>query len=103
MKRLSNEEKLALISEEPLYGNIICKCEKITEKEILDAMHGPLGSNTIKGIKKRTRAGAGLCQVGYCEEKIMKMIAKEFNLSPLEVAYDKEETKLFVSETKVKL
>jgi glycerol-3-phosphate dehydrogenase len=101
--RLSNEEKLALISEEPLYGNIICKCEKITEKEILDAMHGPLGSNTIKGIKKRTRAGAGLCQGGYCEEKIMKMIAKEFNLSPLEVAYDKEETKLFVSETKVKL
>ncbi len=101
--RLSSEEKLALINEEPLYGNIICKCEKITEKEILDAMHGPLGSNTIKGIKKRTRAGAGLCQGGYCEEKIMKMIAKEFNLSPLEVAYDKEETKLFVSETKVKL
>jgi len=101
--RLSQEEKQALIKDEPSYGNIICKCEKITEKEILDAMHGPLGSNTIKGIKKRTRAGAGLCQGGYCEEKIMKMIAKEFNMSPLDVAYDKEETKLFVSETKVKL
>jgi glycerol-3-phosphate dehydrogenase len=101
--RLSQEEKQDLIKDEPLYGNIICKCEKITEKEILDAMHGPLGSNTIKGIKKRTRAGAGLCQGGYCEEKIMKMIAKEFNMSPLDVAYDKEETKLFVSETKVKL
>jgi glycerol-3-phosphate dehydrogenase len=101
--RLSQEEKQSLIKDEPLYGNIICKCEKITEKEILDAMHGPLGSNTIKGIKKRTRAGAGLCQGGYCEEKIMKMIAKEFNMSPLDVVYDKEETKLFVSETKVKL
>lgn len=101
--RLSNEEKQSLIKDEPLYGNIICKCEKITEKEILDAMHGPLGSNTIKGIKKRTRAGAGLCQGGYCEEKIMKMIAKEFKMSPLDVAYDNSETKLFVSETKVKL
>ncbi|MGD9760966.1 MAG: NAD(P)/FAD-dependent oxidoreductase [Candidatus Izemoplasmatales bacterium] len=101
--RLSLTEKKALLNEDPLYGNIICKCEKITEKEILDAMHGPLGSNTIKGIKKRTRAGAGLCQGGYCEEKIIKMIAKEFNISPLEIAYDNEETKLFVAETKVKL
>jgi glycerol-3-phosphate dehydrogenase len=100
--QLSLAEKHALIKEEPLYGNIICKCEKITEKEILDAMHGVLGSNTIKGIKKRTRAGAGLCQGGYCEEKIIKMIAKEFDMSPLEVAYDLEETKIFVQETKVK-
>jgi len=101
--RLSLTEKKDLLNIEPLYGNIICKCEKITEKEILDAMHGSLGSNTIKGIKKRTRAGAGLCQGGYCEEKIIKMIAKEFNISPLEIAYDKEETKVFVAETKVKL
>ena len=100
--QLSLADKQALIKEEPLYGNIICKCEKITEKEILDAMHGVLGSNTIKGIKKRTRAGAGLCQGGYCEEKIIKMIAKEFDMSPLEVAYDLEETKIFVQETKVK-
>jgi glycerol-3-phosphate dehydrogenase len=100
---LSLAEKEALINEEPLYGNIICKCEKITEKEILDAMHGVLGSNTIKGIKKRTRAGAGLCQGGYCEEKIIKIIAKEFDMSPLSIAYDLEETKIFVQETKVKI
>jgi len=98
---LSFDEKQRLINEEPLYGNIICKCEKITEKEIIDAMHGPLGSNTIKGIKKRTRAGAGLCQGGYCEEKIVKLIAKEFNLSLTDIFYDKEGSNLFVSETKV--
>lgn len=98
--KLTDTEKQTLIKEEPTYGNIICKCEKITEKEILTAMRGPLGSNTIKGIKKRTRAGAGLCQGGYCEEKIVKMIAKEFNLSPMDIAYDKEETKLFTQETK---
>jgi glycerol-3-phosphate dehydrogenase len=99
--KLSDVEKQVLIKEEPMYGNIICKCEKITEKEILEAMRGPLGSNTIKGIKKRTRAGAGLCQGGYCEEKIVKMISKEFNLSPMDIAYDKENTKLFTQETKV--
>lgn len=99
--KLDMNTKKDLISKEPLYGNIICKCERVTEKEILDAMKGPLGSNTIKGIKKRTRAGAGLCQGGYCEEKIIKMISEEFKISPLEVAYDKEETKVFVEETKV--
>jgi glycerol-3-phosphate dehydrogenase len=97
---LSEQEKQELIKKEPLYGNIVCKCEKITEKEILEAMRGPLGSDTIKGIKKRTRAGAGLCQGGYCEERIVKMIAKEFNKSKLDIAYDKEETKLFIGETK---
>lgn len=98
--QLSEKEKQNLINAEPLYGNIICKCEKITEKEIIDAMRGPLGSDTIKGIKKRTRAGAGLCQGGYCEEKIVNLIAREFNRSKLDIAYDKEETKMFVGETK---
>ncbi len=99
---LSLEDKKQLIAKDPLYANLICKCEKITEREILNAMHGVLGSDTIKGIKKRTRAGAGLCQGGYCEEKVMKLIAREFNKSPLEISYDLNETKLFVEETKVK-
>lgn len=91
-----------LISKDPRYGNIICKCERITEKEIVDAIHAPLGSNTIKGIKKRTRAGAGLCQGGYCEEKVVKLISKELNISPLDVLYDSQNSSLFVEETKVK-
>jgi len=99
---LSESEKERLLRQYPTYGNIICKCELITEKEIVDAINSPLGSNTIKGIKKRTRAGAGLCQGGYCEEKIMKLIAREKQVSPLEIAYDSPESKLFSSETKVK-
>ena len=96
------EEQQALVKENPLYGSMICKCELITEKEIVDAIHGPLGSDTIKGIKKRTRAGAGLCQGGYCEEKVLKLIARERNISPLDVKYDTNKSNLFVSETKVK-
>ncbi len=95
-------EKIKMIQEFDTYGNVVCKCEQVTEKEIIDAIHAPLGSDTIKGIKKRTRAGAGLCQGGYCEEKIMKIIARETNRSPLEVSYDSEGSKLFDEETKVK-
>lgn len=98
--RLDESRKEELYQENSLYGRIICKCEQITEKEIIDAIHGPLGSNTIKGIKKRTRAGAGMCQGGYCEEKVMKIIAREKNISPMEVAYDKDGSRLFVAETK---
>ncbi len=98
---LSLAEKQHLIEAYPTYGNIICKCEQITEKEIVDAIHAPLGSHTIKGIKKRTRAGAGLCQGGYCEEKVMKLIARETGVSPLSIAYDSDDSSLFEEETKV--
>ncbi|MFA6647669.1 MAG: (2Fe-2S)-binding protein, partial [Candidatus Izemoplasmatales bacterium] len=100
---LSIEEKKDLIKKDARYGKIICKCEKITEKEIIDAINGPLGSKTIKGIKKRTRSGAGLCQGGYCEEKIVKILINNFGLKPLDILYDKEESNLFVSETKVEV
>ncbi len=96
------ETQQALIKKDPLFANIICKCERITEREIIDAIHGPLGSQTIKGIKKRTRAGAGLCQGGYCEEKVFKLITRETDKTGLEVAYDRPGSRLFVSETKVK-
>ena len=100
--RLPWPEQKALIEKDKRYGRIICKCEKVTEKEIVDAIHGPLGSNTIKGIKKRVRAGAGLCQGGYCEEKVMKIIARELNKSPLDITYDEKGSELFKAETKVK-
>ena len=100
--QLPMSERMELVKKYPTYGNIICKCEKITEKEIVDAIHSELGSDTIKGIKKRTRAGAGLCQGGYCEEKIMQLIARETEKSPLDVAFDNESATLFDEETKVK-
>jgi glycerol-3-phosphate dehydrogenase len=99
--RLSFQEQEDLLKEEPLYGRIICKCEKITEKEILDAIHGPLGTQTLKGIKKRVRAGAGLCQGGYCEEKIVKILERELKVDPLQIKYDDEGSELFTEETKV--
>lgn len=100
--KLDFEQQQALIKKEPRYGNLVCKCEKITEAEIIDAIHGPLGNDTIKGIKKRARAGSGLCQGGYCEESILKIIARETNQPINKINYYGLDTPILVQETKVK-
>ena len=68
---LSKEERAELIRENPAYGNIICRCEMITEGEILDAIHRPLGARSLDGVKRRTRAGMGRCQAGFCSPRTM--------------------------------
>jgi glycerol-3-phosphate dehydrogenase len=99
---LDIKEKQALLKKDPLYGNIICKCERITEREIIDAIKGPLGSNTIKGIKKRARAGSGLCQGGYCEGNVLRIIARETNTPITKINYYDLNTPILLEETKVK-
>ncbi|PKK96956.1 MAG: FAD/NAD(P)-binding oxidoreductase [Tenericutes bacterium HGW-Tenericutes-3] len=99
---LDFEEQLKLIKKDPKYGNLVCKCEKITEAEIINAIHGPLGNDTIKGIKKRARAGSGLCQGGYCEEMVLKIIARETNQPINKINYYSQDTPILVQETKVK-
>ena len=66
-----------LIKEHPEYGNIICRCEMITEGEILDAIHRPLGARSLDGVKRRTRAGMGRCQSGFCSPKVMEILERE--------------------------
>ena len=100
-KDLTDKEKKDLHQEKPLYGRIICKCEDITEQEIIDAIHGPLGSDTIKGIKKRARAGSGLCQGGYCESLVLRIIARETHKPLHEVDYDQKNTPILDKESKV--
>ena len=78
---LSTEEMNALIKENPAYGNVICRCESITEGEIIDAIHRPLGARTLDGIKRRTRAGMGRCQAGFCMPRTMEILARELGLS----------------------
>lgn len=78
--KLSLEERNELIRREPAYGNIICRCEKITEGEILDAIRRPLGARSLDGIKRRTRAGMGRCQSGFCSPKVMEILAEQLNL-----------------------
>lgn len=74
---LSLAERNALIQEQPAYGTIICRCEMITEGEIIDAIHRPLGARSLDGIKRRTRAGMGRCQAGFCSPRTMEILERE--------------------------
>ena len=80
-ENLSLEERNELIKKNPAYGNIICRCESISEGEIIDAIHRPLGARSLDGVKRRTRAGMGRCQAGFCSPKTMEIIHRELGLS----------------------
>ena len=75
--KLSDDERDELIKNHPEYGTIVCRCEKVTEGEILDAIRRPLGATTLDGIKRRTRAGMGRCQSGFCSPKTMAILSRE--------------------------
>ena len=77
--------KIALIKEDPSYGEIVCRCEKVTKKEILEAANNPLGARSLISIKYRTRAMMGRCQGGYCQTRIMEILRESFKLSPQEI------------------
>jgi glycerol-3-phosphate dehydrogenase len=77
--------KIALIKQDPDYGEIVCRCEKVTKKEILEAINNPLGARSLISIKYRTRAMMGRCQGGYCQTRIMEILRESFKLSPQEI------------------
>ena len=77
---LSLEERNELIRREPAYGTIVCRCESVTEGEILDAIRRPLGARTLDGVKRRTRAGMGRCQAGFCSPKVMDILTRELSI-----------------------
>lgn len=99
-KTLSKEEYAALIKEKPEYGNIICRCEMITEGEIMDAIHRPLGAKSLDGVKRRTRAGMGRCQAGFCMPRTMEILARELQVDMSEVTKAGGTSKLIVGINK---
>ena len=78
---LPSEEREKLIKEYPEYGRIICRCETITEGEIIDAIRRPLGAKSLDGVKRRTRAGMGRCQGGFCSPRVMDILSRELGVS----------------------
>lgn len=82
---LSADEKNQLIRQNPLYGNIVCRCEKITEGEIVDAINRPIGAKSMDAVKRRTRAGMGRCQAGFCTPRQLEILARENHTDMLSV------------------
>lgn len=79
-RHLSDSEREKLIQENPAYGRIICRCETITEGEIIDSIKAPAGARDVDGVKRRTRAGMGRCQGGFCGSKVVEILARELDL-----------------------
>ena len=74
---MSDEERSSVIASDPSYANIVCRCEVITEAEIRAAVRRPVGAKTIDGVKRRTRAGMGRCQGGFCQPRVASIISEE--------------------------
>ena len=99
-KTLSNEERAELIKKDPAYGNIICRCEMITEGEIIDAIKRPLGAKSLDGVKRRTRAGMGRCQSGFCSPRTIEILARERGVDPAEITKAGGDSKIIVGINK---
>lgn len=97
---LSQEERAELIKKDPAYGRVICRCETITEGEIVAALRCPIPPRSIAGVKRRCGAGMGRCQGGFCSPRVGQLIARELGLSRLEVPEDGEGSFILTGRTK---
>lgn len=96
----TKEEQARLIKENPDYGEVICRCEKVTRAEILQAIHNPLGVDTMAGIKYRTRSMMGRCQGGYCQMRIEQMIEEELGKKATEICYARQGSQILFGEVR---
>lgn len=99
-KELPENERAALVKKEPAYGRVICRCETITEGEILACLHTPIPPVSVDGVKRRVNAGMGRCQGGFCGPRVVELLCRELGLSPGEVVQDRAGSRLLDRETK---
>ena len=100
MQDLSIEEKNEMIKKDPRYGSIVCRCEMITEGEIVDAITRPMGARTMDGVKRRTRAGMGRCQAGFCTPRTMEILSRELGIPMTEISKKGKGSELLVGKIK---
>jgi glycerol-3-phosphate dehydrogenase len=94
--KLSLTDKARYIEKDHEFGQIVCRCELVTLAQIKEAIHRPLGATTIDGIKRRTRAGSGRCQGGFCSPRILDVLSKELHKDPKEIAKSSEQSTYLV-------
>ena len=99
-KELSEAEKRALIAKDPAYGRVICRCETVTEGEILEAVRAPIPPVSVDGVKRRCSAGMGRCQGGFCGPRVLEILSRELHRDPTEILKDKAGTVILTRQTK---
>ena len=100
LNKLSYEERSQLIAQNPDYGQIICRCESISKGEILDAIRRPIPATCLDAVKRRTRAGMGRCQGGFCGPRVVSIIEKELGISPLDVTKRGRDSRILAMRAK---
>lgn len=99
-RECSLEEKDELIKKDPKYGQIICRCETITEAEIVNAIHGKIPARTMDAVKRRTRAGMGRCQGGFCGPRVLEILSRELGIKETEVIAKGEGSNLLIAASR---
>ncbi len=97
---LPAEERADLASQDPDYGEIVCRCEQVTKREILEAIQNPLGCKTIAGIRYRARATMGRCQGGFCLPRIVEILEKDFGYRLEDFILNRPESRLFTGRAR---
>lgn len=100
LHEMDARQRAEKIKENPAYGNIICRCEEVSEGEIVDAIHGILGARTLDGVKRRTRAGMGRCQSGFCSPRVMELLCRELGLTLDEVRKNGPGSRIVLEKTR---
>ncbi len=99
-RKLTNAERNALIARDGSFGQIVCRCEGITEGEIISAIRRPIGAKSLDGVKRRVRAGMGRCQGGFCGTRVMEILARELNISINDVTKCGGESKMIMGTSR---
>lgn len=97
---LSLEERAALIQANPAYGRIVCRCEEVSQGEIIAAINSPVPATSLDAIKRRVRAGMGRCQGGFCTPALVEILARETGVAPTQVAKGRPGSELLMVKTK---
>ncbi|SCH05838.1 MULTISPECIES: NAD(P)/FAD-dependent oxidoreductase [unclassified Romboutsia] len=98
--QMSIEEKNELIKKDERYKKIICRCESVTEGEIVDAINRPCGARTVDGVKRRVRPGMGICQGGFCGPRVIEILSRELNVPVEEILKDYENSNVVLGKVK---
>ena len=88
------------MEKNPAYGRVICRCETITEGEILAAIHSPIPPRSVDGVKRRAGSGLGRCQGGFCGPRVVELLCRELNMDPKDMLQDRAGSYMLVEETK---
>ena len=97
---MSRKEQETLIAQDPRYGNVVCRCETVTEGEIVAACHARIPARTYDALKRRTRIGTGRCQGSFDTPLVIEIMARELGVSPLEITKKGGGSRFLLRKTK---